>query len=119
MLKKSIFFLIIIFLIGLGIFSFNTYTSYKENKKEEQKYSQQLKKNVHNYLVNDKNYKDKDIRKIEVTKNSKQRGLKSVEIDVVFNDDPNSTYTYIYDSGTRKIVQMAGNGQKNLETQNK
>ena len=119
MLKKIIFFIVIILLVGVGIFSFNSYTSYKENKKEEQKYGQQLKKDVHSYLINDKNYKDSDIKQMKITENSKQRGLRSVEIDVVFNDDPDSTYTYVYDSGTRKVIQMAGNGQKNLEPQNK
>jgi len=87
MLKKIIFFIVIILLVGVGIFSFNSYTSYKENKKEEQKYGQQLKKDVHSYLINDKNYKDSDIKQMKITENSKQRGLRSVEIDVVFNDD--------------------------------
>ncbi|MGG3480557.1 hypothetical protein ABES21_24075 [Peribacillus frigoritolerans] len=94
-MKNILIFLgiVAVLIIGGSILYFST-----QPTSAELEYSEQLKWDVHKYLINEKNYVEENIEEIKVTDNAKLKGKKRFEIAVVFKDDKDSVYYYQYEN---------------------
>ncbi|MCK1999863.1 DUF3139 domain-containing protein [[Brevibacterium] frigoritolerans] len=101
--------LVAVVIIGAGIFYYST-----QPTSSEITYSEQLKKDVQEYLINEKDYSEGDIQEIKVIENSKLKGKERFEITVVFTDDKDSVYYYDYDK-SGKVYQLAVTGTQHEE----
>ncbi|CAH0190724.1 hypothetical protein [Peribacillus simplex] len=114
-MKNILIFLgiVAVLIIGGSILFFST-----QPTNAELDYSEQLKWDVHKYLINEKNYDEDNIEEIKVTDNAKLKGKKRFEIAVVFKDDKDdkdSVYYYQYDKKSGKVEQFAVTGKKHEE----
>ncbi|PEZ74722.1 hypothetical protein [Bacillus sp. AFS017274] len=78
-MKNILIFLgiVAVLIIGGSILYFST-----QPTSAELEYSEQLKWDVHKYLINEKNYVEDNIEEIKVTDNAKLKGKKRFEIAV-------------------------------------
>lgn len=111
-MKNILIFLgiVAVLIIGGSILYFST-----QPTSAELEYSEQLKWDVHKYLINEENYVEDNIEEIKVTDNAKLKGKKRFEIAVVFKDDKDSVYYYQYDKKSGKVEQFAVTGKKHEE----
>lgn len=101
--------LVVVVIIGAGIFYYST-----QPTSAEVNYSERLKKDVRNYLINEKKYSENDLEEVKVIDNIKLKGKKRFEIAVVFKDDKDSVYYYDYNK-SGKVQQFAVTGTKHEE----
>lgn len=100
---------ILVVLTGGGFFYYST-----QPTSAELNYSEQMKKDVREYLINEKDYSENDLEEIKVIDNSKLKGKERFEIAVVFKDDKDSEYYYDYDK-SGKVYQLAVTGTQHGE----
>ncbi|WP_409305752.1 DUF3139 domain-containing protein [Peribacillus sp. SCS-155] len=103
---------LVVVVIAIGSFFYFS----QQRTKADTAYTQQLKKDVEDYLINEKNYNKDDIAKLVVEEN-KLKGKKRFEVAVTFKDDKDSVYNYNYVTpGKRGKVEQTGiSGTKHEE----